>query len=107
MTRPIVTTVIVTPEPEADRVEIAAYMAEKADFVVASRYTMRVLATVRRLCRIPLASGRLVPTLGYKLRCHPHGNHNIDLRYNASSDVLQVVRVLDGRRDINAEFFAV
>lgn len=99
------TRIVVSPEAENDLAELTAQIADAANEAVALTYVDRIVATIERLARIPLAAARLVPQLGDGLRCHLFGNYNLYLRYDAPLDVLYVVRVLHGRRDIDASLF--
>jgi toxin ParE1/3/4 len=100
-----VTQIIVSPEAEADLSELKARIANAAGDLIATNYCYRIVETIRRLSRIPLAAGRLVPKLGDGMRCHPFGNYNIYMKYDADLNVLYVVRILHGRRDITKKLF--
>lgn len=77
----------------------------RAGQAIASRFIGRVMAAIRTVAVTPLASGRNVPELGAGLRCHPFGNYNIYLVYDATTDTLHVARVLHGRRRITQRHF--
>ena len=97
--------IFVTPQAEADLAKIQDDIAERAATEIASRFVERLLAVIKTVAITPLASGRPVPKLGLNLRCHPFGNYNIYLAYDAAADTLHVVRVLHGRRRITARYF--
>ena len=99
------TRVVVSPEAEADLQQLTDRIADAAGFVVVTNFIDRIVSTVDVLSAIPKAAGRPVPKLGAGLRCHPLGNYNLYLAYDESHDVLQLVRVLHGRRNIDATFF--
>jgi plasmid stabilization system protein ParE len=100
-----VTQVIVSPEAEIDLTELSERISDAAGDVVASNYVDRIVRTLDRLARVPRASGRPVPKLGEGLRCHPFGRFNLYLRYDEDADVLYLVRVLRGRRNIEPDMF--
>lgn len=97
--------VAVSPQAEADLTRIGEEIADKAGVLTADRVVDRIVHVIERLSAIPRSSGRLVPALGHDLRCHPVGSYNVYLRYDEKADVLSVVRVLHGRRNITAMFF--
>jgi len=99
------TNVIVSPEAECDLAELTDRIANAAGPEVADAFVDRIVAVVETLATIPKAAGRPVPKLGPGLRCHPFGNYNLYLRYDEAGDVLQFVRVLHGRRNIDATYF--
>lgn len=66
----------------------------------------RVIDHIRDRCQVLLAfprGGEACPRFGRDLRWFPAGNHVIF--YRPDEDGIQVVRVLDGRRDLEAAFF--
>ena len=97
--------VVVAPQAEVDLAQIVDEVGAKAGPPVADRFFNRIVAIIERLAVVPRSAGRLVPTLGEGIRCHPIGNYNVYLRYDETADVLFVVRVLHGRRNIVAELF--
>ena len=97
--------VVVSPQAEADLAQIVDDVSVKAGAAVAERLFDRIVAIVERLSVAPKMSGRLVPALGEGVRCHPIGSYNVYLRHDESGDVLFVVRVLHGRRNITAALF--
>jgi toxin ParE1/3/4 len=99
------TKVVVSPQAEADLRELAFRIADAAGERVAQDYLGRMIAVIQKLSRVPRAAGRLVPLLGVGLRCHPFGNYNIYLRHDEVGDVLYVVRILHGRRNITKTIF--
>ena len=99
------TRVVVSPEAERDLRDLLDRIADAVGERTAESYVDRLVTVVERLARIPRASGRPVPQLGEGLRCHPFGNYNLYLRYEEPTDILFLVRVLHGRRNIVRTFF--
>ena len=97
--------IFVTPQGENDLVKIQDDIVDRAGQEIAWRFIGRMMAAIRTAAVTPLASGRYVPELGAGLRCHPFGNYNIYLFYDAATDTLHVVRVLHGRRRITRRHF--
>jgi len=82
---------------------IAEYIAnESGNRKVAERFTAVLRNKCRDLARAPIQMGRPRPELRPGLRSHPHRNYVIFFRY--VSDVLEIVNVLEGHRDIAAFF---
>ena len=97
--------VVLAPQALADLEVISDYIVDKSGPIDAERFIGRMIATIRNLAGIPNASGHPVPALGTGLRCHAFGRYNIYLKYDEASDVLNVVRVLHGRRRITRHRF--
>jgi len=86
-----------------DLASIAEYIArESGSRVVAERFT----GTLRRKCRdlaaAPIHMGRPRPELMPELRSYPYRNYMIFFRY--VGDILEVVSVIEGHRDVGAFF---
>lgn len=80
-------------------------ISDKAGSAVAGNVLDHLVTVIDKLAIVPRASGRLVPALGTQIRCHVVGSYNVYLRYDEVADVLIVVRVLHGRRNITAALF--
>ena len=66
----------------------------------------RMIDLIKRHCEILLRfryGGEACPRLGHDTRWFPAGNYVII--YRPDDDGIQIVRVIDGRRDIEAAFF--
>jgi plasmid stabilization system protein ParE len=86
-----------------DLASIAEYIADKSGSrAVAERFTRELRAKCRELAAAPIRMGRARPELRSDLRSHPHKAYVIFFRYVA--DVLEVVNILEGHRDIDAFF---
>jgi toxin ParE1/3/4 len=82
---------------------IAEYIArESGSRAVAERFARGLRDKCIDLARAPIQMGRARPELRRDLRSHPYRNYVIFFRY--VGDVLEVVNVLEGHRDI-ATFF--
>ncbi|MBX9590692.1 MAG: type II toxin-antitoxin system RelE/ParE family toxin [Hyphomonadaceae bacterium] len=97
--------IIVSPQAEHDLAQIVDEISDTAGPAVAGNLLGRIVAVIDKLALVPNASGRLVPALGKEIRCHAIGSYNVYLRYDEAADVLLVVRVLHGRRNITAALF--
>lgn len=69
---------------------------------VAIRFVRELRGKCRSLAEAPITMGRPRTDLRPDLRSHPHGNYVIFFRY--VGDVLEIVNVLEGHRDIAAFF---
>jgi toxin ParE1/3/4 len=66
----------------------------------------RILELIQRRCEVLLKfhyGGEACPAFGHDMRWFPAGNYVIF--YRPAEDGIQVVRVLDGRRDLDAAFY--
>jgi len=66
----------------------------------------RVLELIKRRCEVLLQfryGGEACPAFGHDMRWFPAGNYVIF--YRPDQDGIQVVRVVDGRRNLEAAFF--
>ena len=82
---------------------IAEYIARKSGIrTVAERFARELRDKCRELARAPIRMGRSRTELRPDLRSHPHKNYVIFFRY--VGDVLEVVNVLEGHRDVVAFF---
>ena len=84
------------PRAEADIIEIGLYIAE--DDLEASERFLDLLERKLRLLASAPAIGRLRPELLPKLRSFPVGEYVVF--YRPIRDGIEVVRVLNGARDI-------
>lgn len=84
--------------------DVAEYIArETANTEVGERFASRLERQCEKLARLPGTLGRLRPELADGIRSFPIGSYIIFFRY--LGDVLEIVNVLEGHRDI-AGFFA-
>jgi toxin ParE1/3/4 len=68
---------------------------------VAERFARELRKKCHALADAPIHMGRPRPELRPDLRSHAHGNYLIFFRY-LDGDVLEIVNVLEGHRDIGA-----
>jgi plasmid stabilization system protein ParE len=86
-----------------DLAAIAEYVARKSGSrVVAKRFTDELRGKCRDLAAAPIRMGRPRPELLPSLRSHPHRRYVIFFRY--VDDVLEIINVIEGHRDIGAFF---
>ncbi|MED5548583.1 MAG: type II toxin-antitoxin system RelE/ParE family toxin [Pseudomonadota bacterium] len=69
------------------------------DQVTGRRHVRNLTQRCRELAAQPFQLGQLRPELGSELRSIPFGNYVIFFRYR--DDVLQVINVLEGHRDLD------
>jgi toxin ParE1/3/4 len=82
---------------------IARYIADKSGSPpVAVRFVRELQSACRRLAEAPITMGRPRPELRPDLRSFSSGNYIIFFRYRG--DILEIVNVLEGHRDIAAFF---
>ena len=83
--------------------DIARYIRrESGSAVVARRFTDHLRQRCAEMAALPFQLGRLRPELRPNLRSVAVGNYVIFFRY--VGDVLEVIAVLEGHRDIEALF---
>ncbi|MER2510754.1 MAG: type II toxin-antitoxin system RelE/ParE family toxin [Amaricoccus sp.] len=88
---------------ERDLLSILEYIArESGSLTIGLAFTERLQGQCARLASLPGTLGRARPELRPDLRSFPFGNYVIFFRYR--DDVLEVVNVLEGHRDIDAFF---
>ena len=98
--------VIVSPQAEADLLKLSTRIASAAGAETAERFIDKIVVIVRKLAAVPRAAGHPVPQLGRGLRCHAIGKYNAYIRFDDKSDILYLVRVLHGRRNIQRKHFS-
>jgi toxin ParE1/3/4 len=82
---------------------IAVYIAEQSGHRrVATRFVRQLRQKCAELAAAPIVMGRARKELGPDLRSHPYGSYVILFRY--VGDVLEIVDVIQGHRDIPALF---
>ncbi len=87
-----------------DIANIFAYIEERSgDAAVAERFARQLNEQCRRLAKIPGTVGRARPELRPDIRSAPFKSYVIFFRY-VGADVLEVVRIIEGHRDIDAQF---
>jgi toxin ParE1/3/4 len=83
--------------------QIYQYIREKSGSgATALQFVRRLRAKCEELARAPIRMGRLRPELWSELRSHPFESYMIFFRY--VGDVLEIVDILEGHRDIDAFF---
>jgi toxin ParE1/3/4 len=86
-----------------DLVSIAQYIAEQSGSrAVAERFARELRRKCADLAALSIQIGRPRPELQRGLRSHPYRSYVIFFRY--VGDVLEIVNVLEGHRDIPALF---
>ncbi len=88
-----------SPQTEIDLMSIYNFVADDS-FRAAEAWLARVEATFDMLAETPMA-GRARNNLGANVRSFPVGNYVIF--YRPVADGVEVVRVMHGRRDIDAD----
>ena len=92
-----------TAAAKDDLDSIAEYIADSSGSrAVAERFVGELRQQCRHLAVAPIVMGRSRPELRPDLRSHPFGNYVIFFRH--LGDVLEIVNVLEGHRDIEAFF---
>jgi len=87
-----------------DIADIYAYIEERSgDASIAERFARQLNAQCRRLAKLPGTVGRARPELRPDVRSAPFGRYIIFFRY-IDADVFEVVRIIEGYRDIDAQF---
>jgi toxin ParE1/3/4 len=86
-----------------DLVEIAVYITRESGHPATARsFTQFLRQRCTELAASPLQLGRLRPELGVDIRSFAVGNYVIFFRY--VGDILEVINILEGHRDIDAFF---
>ncbi len=86
-----------------DIASIAEYIArESANRSIAERFAGELRGKCRDLAASPIQMGRPRTELRRDLRSHPYKNYVIFFRY--LGDVLEIVHIIEGHRDIEALF---
>ena len=86
-----------------DLVDIVAYIGrQSASRDVAHRFSLALMRQCHHLASLPAHMGRPRPELGADLRSVAHGNYIIVFRYVGAR--LDIVRILEGHRDIETQF---
>lgn len=87
-----------------DIAQIYAYVEQQSgSTTVAERFVRQLNEQCRRLARLPGMLGRARPELRPDIRSAPFKDYTIFFRY-LDDDVLEVVRIIEGHRDIDAVF---
>jgi toxin ParE1/3/4 len=93
----------VTAAADRDLLEIFDYIADASGSAeTARRFTSAIEAQCRQLARLPGTLGRARPELRPDIRSAPFKGYMIFFRY--LDDVFEVVRIIEGHRDIDALF---
>jgi toxin ParE1/3/4 len=90
-----------TSRAERDLVEIWAHVA-----IHNTQLADRLIDLIQERCQLLLRfprGGEACPRFGSEMRWFPAGNYVIFYRPDANG--IQVIRVLDGRRDLDVEFW--
>jgi toxin ParE1/3/4 len=95
-----------TEDADRNLIEIAVYIAtESGNRDVAIGFTERLRAKCRRLASLPATLGTARTELRTDMRSTPCQGYVIFFRYRAD-DVLEIVNILHGSRDIDSYFDA-
>ena len=94
------TRLVVTADAETDTVEILAYLTTEAGPLVAADYGDRFHVTIRRMVDLP-ESGAPRPRLGANARIAVVAPYVLIFDYARGEDVLTLLRVLHGKRNIS------
>lgn len=92
------------PEAEQDGRDIASDLSRIAGPVVAARYMSRIETTIARLADFP-GIGAPRPNYGPTMRITTVWPYVIFYRYSRDEDIVRIMRILHGRRDITAKMF--
>lgn len=93
-----------TNDADGNLVEIAVYLAtESSSRDVAVAFTERLRAKCRQLASLPATVGTARPELRTDIRSTPCQDYVIFFRYRVD-DVLEIVNILHGSRDIDSYF---
>lgn len=93
-----------TNDADGNLVEIAVYIAtESSSRDVAVAFTERLRAKCRQLASLPATVGTARPELRTDIRSTPCQGYVIFFRYRVD-DVLEIVNILHGSRDIDSYF---
>lgn len=88
---------------KADLESIAAYIADRSGSrAVAERFARQLRQKCRELAAAPIMMGRSRLDLRLDLRSHTYKSYIIFFRY--VGDVLEIINVLEGHRDVDAFF---
>jgi len=94
------------PAAQRDLVKILTYISRESGSVALGQdFVARLRRQCRHLAELPGTLGRARPELRRDIRSFPIGNHVIFFRYR--DDVLEVVNILEGHRDIDQHFTEV
>jgi toxin ParE1/3/4 len=96
------TRLVVTPEANADSSEILSYLHREAGVRVAEDYGRRFQQTLARLLDFP-ETGAPRPILGRHTRSAIVQPFLLIYDFSREDDVLTLLRILHGRRNINPE----
>ena len=92
-----------TATARSNLVSITTYIADRSGSrAVAERFAARLRAKCREIAGSPIQLGRARPTLLPDIRSLTFGNYMIFFRY--AGDVVEIVNVIEGHRDIEALF---
>jgi toxin ParE1/3/4 len=93
------TRLVVTADAEADTADILAYLAREAGPLVAADYGARFQTVVQRMIDLP-ESGAPRPRLGPNTRIAIVAPYVLIFDYAREDDVLTLLRLLHGKRNI-------
>ena len=96
--------VIFSPQAEADLDAMLHYLAFKDDAPRSSGFVRRVLTKCEQLTSMPYR-GRQRPDIAPGIRSLPFRPVVIFYRVRADGDIIEIVRIIDGRRDLATVFF--
>jgi plasmid stabilization system protein ParE len=96
------TRLVVTADAEADTNDILTYLEEKAGPLVAVKYGHRFRLTLQRVVEMP-ETGAPRPALGPNVRISIVYPYLLIYDYPARGDILTLLRILHGRRNISRD----
>jgi plasmid stabilization system protein ParE len=98
------TRLVVAPRARNDLDSILGFLRHEAGEVAALRYGHRFSSALQLLVEFPLM-GVARPAFGPTMRLWPVDPYLMFYRFDGSNDLVSLIRILDGRREISARLF--